>query len=67
MFVEGEWEEAVNTLGQRLFGDCWPTCSNPLGHVSFFFSPQQLREANIHFRFYIQRPGEASPSGFTVA
>uniref|UniRef100_A0A183CIF5 JmjC domain-containing protein n=1 Tax=Globodera pallida TaxID=36090 RepID=A0A183CIF5_GLOPA len=59
LFVGGEHEEAVKALGQRLFGDRWPNCSNPLGHVSFFFSPQQLREANIPFRFHIQRRGEA--------
>uniref|UniRef100_A0A914HIB9 JmjC domain-containing protein n=1 Tax=Globodera rostochiensis TaxID=31243 RepID=A0A914HIB9_GLORO len=59
LFVGGQYEEAVKSLGQRLFGDRWPNCLNPLGHVSFFFSPEQLREAGIPFRFHIQRPGEA--------
>uniref|UniRef100_A0A914H9U4 JmjC domain-containing protein n=1 Tax=Globodera rostochiensis TaxID=31243 RepID=A0A914H9U4_GLORO len=59
LFIGAEWEEAVKALGQRLFADRWPPCPNPLGHVSFFFSPQQLRSAKIPFRFHVQRPGEA--------
>ncbi|KAL3080614.1 hypothetical protein niasHS_012958 [Heterodera schachtii] len=58
-FVAAELEGKVRELGQRLFGAQWAKCANPLGHISYLFSPAQFRDAGIPFEMQLQKPGEA--------